>query len=89
MKDIKWQHVDLCVPEHVSPICLSGQATRTDRNMLVGWIGRCDQVIDRKPERALSFFVSGNPDFGVLPIDDAMRRHALPRPFESHASPSR
>ena len=87
MRDIKRQHVDLRIPEHVSTVCLSGQATRTDRNMLVGWIGRRDQVIDRKPERALRIFISGNPNLGFFPsttprID--MRRRGRSKAMRAH-----
>ena len=78
-EDVKRQHVDLGVPEHVASIRFAGQTTRTDRNMLVGGIGRRDEVISREAERALRLFVSHDPNLGGFPSDDARHRHAPAR----------
>ena len=67
-KHVERQHVDLGVPEHMAAIRLSGQPACTDRDMLVGRIDRCDEVVDRESKRALRLFVSDDPNIGGFPF---------------------
>jgi hypothetical protein len=49
------------------PICLSGKAARANGDVFVGGIGCSDEMMDRKAERTLRFFIANNPDPGSVP----------------------